>query len=775
MDNRTDAYHSQLENLLAQQLRRIRRRFLIHGVAAVLAILALLTAVYFPLDRYLDLPRGVRVVLSLAALAYLGHVAWRFLLYPLRRELTRRDVAVAIERRFPELQQKLISAFQLGASLHDDGARRNQSGAMIEQLVAEAAEHADRIPHQQLLNPRATGKLWGLSAVLFLTLGSLASTAPETARTFLQRILGMSSDYPRRTHLVLESPGAETVNRPEYRVSRQGDVIQVVLAEGADLPVLVRADGEVPREVELVVEGGRGLAPRISMAPRGEGRFRHSFRRVSEPFSFFAVGGDDDRGRPTVQVEIIRPPQVQALRAMVEYPAYTRKEPSVQEGSSLQALIGSRLELAVEATTEVTEARIKFLESGQVLELDKRMVRDDAGERPVYSGSITVTQADRFQVELMGTEGLRNPHPGTYQIFALPDHPPVARLLSPGDDNLNVCLPDALVPVRITAKDDFGLIHMGLSMQGDAKFEPLVSEVFQDAGEGPPRLSSTSLKLLDLTQEGYKDRAGVGQTLVFSAKVRDNREPEAGEKEIGPRQLHVIGETDLMRRVSAHFRRIREDVDQNLNLLRDRRERLQDAIDELQGGASLRDQMLAITSVEVGQGRIQTSSRRVHTELMRAFDFHLFNRLETSKHALTVLEMYQETYGQSQEAKRFLPAFYREVAKARQEGRLGAMDKALDPILQMLGAADRIAWELCPASVEDLSRSRVAPDKAVAAEALGRVSQNQKAMLEEFEFLLSRLDAWNEFQDVITNTRALRDAQRELRERNEALQGGSKK
>jgi hypothetical protein len=72
------------------------------------------------------------------------------------------------------------------------------------------------------------------------------------------------------------------------------------------------------------------------------------------------------------------------------------------------------------------------------LDLTPIAVQDDGGERTAYRGTITVTRSDRYQVDLVGVEGLHNPHPGTYHIVASPDHPPVGQMLSPLDDELKI-------------------------------------------------------------------------------------------------------------------------------------------------------------------------------------------------------------------------------------------------------------------------------------------------------------------------------------------------
>src|SRR5436309_357881 len=118
-----------LERLLRHQLSRLRHRFLLYGLGWVLGAACLGLAIYYPLDRWLHLPTFVRILLSLAlAVALLGAIRRR-IVYPQRRAFTRDDAAILVERHFPELHERLISAVQLKDQVAS-GALRNQSAAM---------------------------------------------------------------------------------------------------------------------------------------------------------------------------------------------------------------------------------------------------------------------------------------------------------------------------------------------------------------------------------------------------------------------------------------------------------------------------------------------------------------------------------------------------------------------------------------------------------------------------------------------------------------------
>jgi hypothetical protein len=236
----------------------------------------------------------------------------------------------------------------------------------------------------------------------------------------------------------------------------------------------------------------------------------------------------------------------------------------------------------------------------------------------------------------------------------------------------------------------------------------------------------------------------------------------------------VVTAADLTRRIAGHFRRIREEVEATLGLQRDRHLRLLDAIDELEQGTPINALGSILIAIEVGQGRILGSTQRLHREFMRSFNVHLFNRLEESIHAPKVLEMYLTFHTSSEDRTPYLPGFYREVDRQRRRGSLGAMEKTLDPILRMTNHADHISNELAKTALRTMEGAGVTTDKAKLNQRLQTASELQSQIIQELEALFALLGDWNEFQDVISNTRALRDKQRDLQDRTRSLQGGRK-
>src|SRR5262249_13935372 len=134
-----------LEGLLARQLTRLRLHFLAYGLGWLVAATGFALAAYFLLDFWLHVPHAARIVVSSGLAIAFVLALQRRVLYPQRRALSRDDAAILIERRFPELHERLISAVQLRDQVRS-GRLREQSAAMIEKLVADATAAVQALP-----------------------------------------------------------------------------------------------------------------------------------------------------------------------------------------------------------------------------------------------------------------------------------------------------------------------------------------------------------------------------------------------------------------------------------------------------------------------------------------------------------------------------------------------------------------------------------------------------------------------------------------------------
>lgn len=762
-----------LRPLLTAQARRLRGRFLGHGLAVVVLLPAAAVLLAFALDHWLHLPLPIRLLHSTAIATLLGWCLWRFVRYPLSRRFSEVDMAVLFERAFPELHQRFVSAVQLGELQGDD--LRNQSREMIDRLLAETAQVAKALPAERMFDARPARRLQAGAAALLLGLGTGAALAPDTAWAFVLRQLGRDVRYPRATTLRLELPPAGT---DLQRTDRDG-VTELLLPAGADLHVAVLAEGTVPKDVFLDVGPVRDegapthLAPTdarsVTMSPRPGGRFRHVFRRLTGSFRFHARGGDDERGDLEVIVHTVHPPQVATISAAVQPPAYTGAKPQMQPGGAIEGLVGSGVELSVATTLPVPQATMVFLESGVRLPLSPQDVQDDSGVASHFRAAFRLEGPDRYQIELVGKNGLHNPNPGTYPIAALQDYAPVGRWLLP-DDEAPLLLPTALLCLRLEAHDDFGLAACDLIVDHGPNRSLQRSLLPAVDPQQPAEPVRTLLRTEILEVSSLLGAAAAkGEGLSLQIALRDNRAPAANTVELPRRIVQIVAPPQLAEAIGKAFRSLREEATQALEIVTDRRTRLLELLQTPPASAAELAQQLA--GIEVGHSRVLAAAERLHHGLMRSFDVHLWNRLETSQHAAQVVELYRAFSERLTEPVATSPGFYRDLAARRAAGTLGAMETTLDPILVMIQLADRIATTDGPLAARRLDEAQVAHPGAELTSRLQEAATALESIQQTLQQLLLRLEEWNDYQDLVQEARALRDRQRDLQNRTEEAKG----
>jgi len=760
-----------LRGLLATQYERLRRRFFWHGVALTAAATGLAILLFFGLDHWLRLPLPIRLFHSAVIVGLVVAGTIRFVRYPLSRRFHDVDLATWVERSFPELHQRLVSTLQLNALPADD--LRNQSREMIDRLVVETQTVASGLPFDRLFDDRRMRRVVAAAGGVAVILGTLAVLQPAVVRAFVLRHLGGSAEYPRETHLLVELPPAG----PDLQRNDRDGTSELLLPAGADLHVTVLAEGVVPKDVFLEVTPRRDAttgvadARSIAMTPRPGGRFRYVFRRLSGSFEFHARGGDDDHGDRTVVVRTVHPPQVASITASITPPAYTGIANVEQTGGAIEALAGSTAVVTLTTTAAVTQATMKFLERGHGEPMQPVAIQDDSGAGTTYRCTFVIDSTDRYQIELLGGSGLRNPNPGTYPITALQDYAPVGRWLLPDDEAL-LLLPNALLCVRVDVHDDFGLrvadlvIDRNGQRAGERSLLPPPT-----APDAAPLKNTLVTEFLEVKELLAGNAATGNDGLVLQLTIADNRAPAQNKTELPRRIVQIVDAPQLSAAIAKAFRSMREDIEQALDIQTDRKARLQDLAARGADAGTGVDALQILTSVEVGQSRVNTACERTHRALMRSFDVHLWNRLEPSPNAAQVVELYEQRSRTLTEPIALDPDFYRDLLERRTKGTLGGMETTLDPILAMIGLADGIVARSGPETARLLAEAQVARDAGERAPLLERAVAAQTTIEQSLQQLLSRLEEWNDYQDLVQETRALRDRQRDLQNRTEEARG----
>jgi hypothetical protein len=352
-----------LAGLLAQLRRQIRRYVLLEGTALVLVLL--LSAFWLTLSidwayfrlTGLELPVWFREGVGIASLVVAAAGALFWIGLRLFRRFRARALALVLERRFPEMGSRLITAVETAESQPRFAARAGEpqsyesalTAAMLERTIDEAVRLSASLPIESVFDRTPLRRALSVASVLVVSVCALALVEPQALARWGRAFVTRDATYwTRETKLVVKA-----VVQPGDRV-REFHNGQLKHPRGVDLTLLVEAvDGTaVPTNVELnyVLDAGRG-AGRIDMAKSHENQFRHTLSGLLDSLSL-SVSGGDYVSRTPLRVEVVEPPRFDRVSLDCDYPSYTGldRDSEGKSGRKTVEVEGSQVALPMETS-----------------------------------------------------------------------------------------------------------------------------------------------------------------------------------------------------------------------------------------------------------------------------------------------------------------------------------------------------------------------------------------------------------------------------------------
>jgi hypothetical protein len=378
------------------------------------------------------------------------------------------ETAQRIERRYPQFGGRLASSIEFLAQSEED--QTAGSLALRRRVIAEAEAISAELHYAAALSslPQRQG-LVAATAMLGLVL-VIAAVSFQTVAIAAGRLAmpWSSLAWPRWHHLHF----AETPER---------------LARGDDLELAVVDDNQrLPDSVFLEVRYDDGQTLQEEMKVLNN-RMVYRIGNVVQSFDYRAYGGDDDT-MPWQRLEVVEPLQVTDLQATIHPPAYAGRPWKVSSGV-FTTLEGSRVALRGQADQP--------LDAGSI----RREGTDDAIPLQIstdgFSFSLAVDAATPWELTKPGTYFLQltsQEHVATDKAFQwdvrlTSDAPPSVAITSPADGAF--ATPNALLPVRGTAKDDLALDAVKLRFVRPGQTDQEPETVLLSKAEENPLLASS--------------------------------------------------------------------------------------------------------------------------------------------------------------------------------------------------------------------------------------------------------------------------------------------
>jgi hypothetical protein len=693
----------------------IRRLFALDGFSRLLLAMSAFVVVTFLLDWSLILPAGVRLVLLTAGLAGFGFLAFKRIFYPLGVKITDDDLALFVERHFPELNDRLISAIQLTREperVPEEGAAAYNSPELVAALVADAEQATSQIDFKRVIIGKHVGKiaLWALVAIL--ALGGGAAARIDYASIYLSRVFGGATKWPQRTQLkVLDF----TDNRK-------------VWPRGEDLTIAVEYEGREPSKTMLEYKFQTGEKGRERMSPLAGKRFQFTFTRVTGPFEFFIEGGDDVTATHTV--DIVTPPSLDTVKLYYEYPTYMRMANTPADrpetSGNVIAPIGTKVRFEALINEDLKAASLAVGFKGKETVAELAVLKTADGKPRSLAGGFAVTEAlSEYALNLTAANGLGNRDPIRFTIKGVEDRPPDIVVKDPLGDEFVTDLCER--PLEIEVRDDHGIARIALEyrilsqQQGKSKEWTGVEFSREQNSRDYGELMIKSEYVLNIGQMGLQ--AGDHVELRFRAE---------DYKDVGGRNMR-LSKVYKMSIVSVGTLE----------------KELQDAIEKIK--ILLKNQKLRQDTAWSRTGRLITNFGRLDSLTPE-------QQSEVRQAGLEQNDITSKLDGARKDIRQIqrrgvYNKIYNEAAAAKLQG---AIDE-LDPLVGVPGEAARDGLSrVAAAKLDGAARLKSSADRTNSF----REGQNlQGAVSAGIQRALDFLDKWSSYQEVIRIAREIKEQQ----------------
>jgi len=356
--------HPKLESVLDKLRLKIQTYLFFHGLALVLVTLCLgffatisLDWLYFQASR-LELPLFVRGLMAIGIVAAITWVLANQVFLRLLKSKKSRSLALILERRFPELNDRLITAVEMNGESPEHHTPLSQ--AMLEHTIEEVSRSAGELELSDVFDWKPLVRGWAIAVVLLFSVGTVAAAMPQSFERWTRAFVYFDEIYwMRQTTLevvVLAEPGDR--ERPfvdgVYKHPRGSDLkLLVSVPEGTNPMGL---EWVVPEEVEIeyLFETTSGGDIK-SLARRGERKFQFKMNSVLDGFKFW-VSGNDYINRTEYRIQVVAPPKAELIALQCEYPAYTHLNETTSKGLVLdeRKLQGKQVRIPLDTAFALT-------------------------------------------------------------------------------------------------------------------------------------------------------------------------------------------------------------------------------------------------------------------------------------------------------------------------------------------------------------------------------------------------------------------------------------
>ena len=432
---KTSSYN--LKNFIKDIKRRWILRALKQGVAVIILTFILFAAFYILLSYRFGLsPLFQTIGITLASIVLLVEIV-QFVIRPLFQRLSDQKIALFIEEKIPELEDRINSAVEIDAL-----SLQREKNILIDKLIDDAARKARMVQistvvdrkKEQILSYTAYGLL-----LLFLLFIYAFRDDIRTVTSNMEFTLNPAAEFQQEIISII--PGT------------------IQIEKGESQEIIVKFKKPSYDDVILHFKMGNDVWNKEIME-KGLDKLLHMYQILSiqEPVNYYVEF--NEIYSPEFTLSVYEYPKVAQIDLKYSYPSYTDLPDRFEENTgNIRGLKGSEVTLTIKTTGTAVK--------GELIVNDSRHVPLSPLGDGIFRGNLTLQDYGTYYIKLTDNENKNNKFPEEYQITAIDDELPIVTITEPQRDVRVNLVEEVLLTASVT--DDFGVnrVQLKYSVNGN--------------------------------------------------------------------------------------------------------------------------------------------------------------------------------------------------------------------------------------------------------------------------------------------------------------------
>jgi hypothetical protein len=489
-----------MSELIAEKLSSVRSKHSTVSIFTGLALAIALILVWTTLAMWIDwnvangLPRWARILSLLLELAAVGAIVYTFIIRPITRAPDDEEVALMIEREWPDFNTRLIASVQL---TQPQAVSPHSSALLVKAMVRQTEKLAEETQVTDVVKTRTLNRSLLAAAIICVLVIFLFLWAQPTSAALLQRAFLGNVALPTKTHLQ----------------STTGD-LNIALGDALKITTTVTGYQPAAGRIDLTFNSGRSQSLPLEKDPNAPGTYAITLDAIHESFQYSVH--IYDAHSDTFQVTALERPEIANVEIVQIYPAYTGMGTVTRQPGDLALLAGSRLKLKVTSTRPLRVAPAGPGKANYVLRFvdEKQGGGGHSDTVPLVRSHTNLKEAsidapdgmtlpnglNALSIHLIDTDDLESKDTAVYPVEIIPDRPPTIRIFEP-DRKEELVTAQAKLEIGYIAEDDILLGKVTLKYKQiatDSGEESAVQSI--DLPLPPKTRSQKTTYLWDITQ-----------------------------------------------------------------------------------------------------------------------------------------------------------------------------------------------------------------------------------------------------------------------------------